>query len=56
MENRRGLKVRQMLLTEGMNNAGDGTAYSTSGNQKERVERFVSDVDVVANKNGIGYF
>jgi hypothetical protein len=37
MENRCGLKVLQMLLTEGMNNVGT-TYSSTSGNQKERVE------------------
>jgi hypothetical protein len=54
MENRCGLKVLSMVLTEGMNNASGRLSYSNIGNQKERLRKFVKDVETIANKTVLG--
>jgi hypothetical protein len=54
MENRCGLKILFMLLSEGMNNAGNGVTFKEMNTILLRVEAFVKAIEEIINTTVIG--
>jgi hypothetical protein len=54
MENRVGIKIIQVLLYEGITNAGLKNTYKHLDSKDDHIAKFVKDVETICNKEVLG--